>query len=104
MLLRMDGAPIVSVGFAVDKAWTAAVTEMATAELGKLSGPEGPLAGLSSAQGGRVITFGGGLPLRSSRGHHGGIGVSGGAVLEDVAVAEAAVSAWEQGVEDKAQQ
>ena len=67
---------------------------MSTEEAAHLVQPGGPLYGLNTAQQGRFVVFGGGLPLLSGKEVIGGIGVSGGAVHEDVQVANAALAAW----------
>jgi uncharacterized protein GlcG (DUF336 family) len=93
--MRMDGASVISGKVAEDKAYTAAVVGVATADLADPVQPGAPLFGLTSADGGRIIAFGGGFPLRTSNGALvGGIGVSGGAVEEDVAVAQAVLDVW----------
>ncbi len=45
----------------------------------------------------RVIIFGGGIPLQRGGKIIGAIGVSGGAVAQDVEVAEAGVAAFDKG-------
>lgn len=83
---RMDGAPLISVKLAQDKAYTAALLRMPTAHLATLGGPGGPLFGIQATHEGRIVIFGGGEVLS-----RGAVGVSGGAVQEDVAIAGAAV-------------
>ena len=73
---------------------TAAALKMSTEEAAHLVQPGGPLYGLNTAQQGRFVVFGGGLPLLDGKEVIGGIGVSGGAVHEDVQVANAALAAW----------
>lgn len=94
--LRMDDAPVISVRMAEDKAYTAAVAQMRTADLQGLSQPGAPLFGLASVEAGRIIVFGGGLPLRRGGRLVGGVGVSGGTVEQDEAIAAAAAEHWEQ--------
>jgi uncharacterized protein GlcG (DUF336 family) len=100
---RMDRAEIAGPTLAVDKAYTAVAHRAATADLGRLAGPDGELAGLASNGGGRYVVFGGGLPCWSSAGAGeadvtavvvGGIGVSGGSVEQDVACAEAGLAVF----------
>ena len=62
----------------------------ATADLTPLVAPGGDLVGMHSADAGRYITFGGGVPLWSMNRVVGGVGVSGGSVAEDVEAANAA--------------
>jgi uncharacterized protein GlcG (DUF336 family) len=88
---RMDDALLVSLDIAVNKAYTAVAVKMGTEELAGLAQPGGPLFGIHNADGGRVVIFGGGMPLIKKGRLMGGIGVSGGSVEEDVACARAAV-------------
>lgn len=87
--VRMDGAFLGSVGVSIDKAWTSAAFKHATSDLQEICVPGAPAYGLQLSNGGRVMTFGGGLPLRRSGEVVGGIGVSGGSTEQDVIVAEA---------------
>ncbi|MFL6114587.1 MAG: GlcG/HbpS family heme-binding protein [Catenulispora sp.] len=90
---RMDGAWLGSVDVALKKAKTSALFPIPTAALGGLSQPGGPIYGIEATNGG-LISFGGGLPLAAEDGTVlGAIGVSGGMVDQDVAVAEAAAKA-----------
>ena len=76
---RMDGAMLAGIRLAQDKAYTAAATTFPTHELGKLSQPGQIAYGLANTDGGRLIIFGGGLPLKDGQTVVGGIGVAGGA-------------------------
>ena len=90
---RMDGAWIGSIDVALKKAKTSALFPMPTAAIGGLSQPGGPIYGIESTNGG-LISFGGGVPLTAGDGTVvGAIGVSGGMIDQDVAVAEAAAKA-----------
>jgi uncharacterized protein GlcG (DUF336 family) len=91
---RMDAAAILTVRMSADKAYTSAVTRMPTADWHPLVQPGQSLFGLTSAEAGRIITFGGGLPLEGEAGVVGAIGVAGGSVDQDVAIAEAGRRAW----------
>ena len=62
--VRMDGAFIGSIGVSIDKAWTSAAFKHATADLQEICVPGGPAYGLQLSNQGRVMTFGGGLPIR----------------------------------------
>jgi uncharacterized protein GlcG (DUF336 family) len=91
--LRMDGAWLGSIDIAVKKAKTARFFDMNTGEIGKLSQPGGPLYNIEHSNGG-LITFPGGIPLKTAQGEViGGIGVSGSSVENDHAVAEAGARA-----------
>jgi uncharacterized protein GlcG (DUF336 family) len=92
---RMDGAEIAGPTLAVDKAYTSVSNRISTQELSVLAAPGGPLFGLHSNGGGRFVIFGGGIPVEDEGGAIGGaIGVSGGAVEEDVAAAGAGITEW----------
>ena len=86
---RMDGAWIGSIDIAQKKARTARFFDMPTGEIGKLSQPGGPLFNIEHSNNG-LITFPGGIPLKTADGTViGAIGVSGSTVENDHAVAEA---------------
>lgn len=93
---RMDDALLVSLEIALNKAYTSVAVKVATHELAPLAQPGGPLFGISNADKGRVIVFGGGFPLRDKSEIIGGIGVSGGSVEEDMSCAAAAVERFEK--------
>lgn len=97
-LHRMDEALLASIDIAINKAYTAVALKKETAELASLAAPGGPLHGLDNCCGGRLVIFGGGIPLWQDQKLIGGIGVSGGSVEEDIAIARAGVSALEKGV------
>jgi uncharacterized protein GlcG (DUF336 family) len=86
---RMDGAEIAGPTLAVDKAYTAVAQSTSTRELAALAAPGGPLHGLHANGGGRYVIFPGGVPLYRDGVIIGGIGVSGAAIEEDEACAEA---------------
>ncbi|MBC8521422.1 MAG: heme-binding protein [Methanomicrobia archaeon] len=91
---RMDKAWLGSINIAVNKAFTAVAFNMTTEDLGKASQPEQSLFGIHASNNGRLIIFGGGIPLRKGDELVGAIGVSGGAVPADIEVAEAGVGAF----------
>lgn len=86
--IRMDNAWLGSIDIAVKKARTARFFDMNSGELGKLSQPGQPLFNIEVSNGG-LITFPGGVLIREQGTIIGAIGVSGGSVDEDHAVAEA---------------
>jgi len=89
--LRMDDAWVGSIDIAIKKAKTAVFFMMPTGEIGKLSQPGKPLYAIEHSNEG-LITFPGGLPIVDEQGVLvGAIGVSGSAVENDHAVAEAGV-------------
>lgn len=91
---RMDGAEIAGPVLAVDKAYTATSNSISTAELAVLAAPGGELFGLHANGNGRFVIFGGGIPITVDGAVIGGVGVSGAAVADDCACAEAAVAAF----------
>lgn len=89
---RMDGSLLASITLSLDKAYTAAALQMSTEQAAELAVPGKTLYGLASAAGGRLIVFGGGVPIRENAIVVGGFGVSGGSVQEDVLVAKTGLS------------
>lgn len=92
---RMDGAWVLSIDIAIDKAFTSAGRGLSTREIGEKAQPGQPLFGINTTNGGRVVIFAGGLPLMRDGEVVGAIGVSGGPVDQDEAVAEAGVAAFQ---------
>lgn len=88
---RMDDALLVSVDIAQNKAWTSVALKMPTSDLTKVTGPGQELFGINTTNSGRVVLFGGGIPLRLDDRIVGAVGVSGGSVEQDISVAQAAV-------------
>ena len=94
---RMGAAEIAGPTLAVDKAFTAVAHRSATAELGPLTMPGGPLQGMHANGGGRYVVFAGGLPCWSEDAVPvvlGGIGVSGGTAEQDASCADAALAVF----------
>jgi len=90
---RMDGALLGSVDIALRKAKTAALFDMNSESLGKITQPGGPAPGLEHSNGGLAV-FAGGIPLRDGSGVLiGAVGISGGHVAQDFEVAQAAAAA-----------
>ena len=90
---RMDGAPLVSVQVAQDKAYTAVGFGLATDAWHDFVKNDPPLA-MGAAPGiDRLIVFGGGYPIKVGEAVVGGIGVSGGHYSQDLEVAQAGLSA-----------
>jgi uncharacterized protein GlcG (DUF336 family) len=90
---RMDGALLGSVDIAMGKARTAALFGFNTEALYEFCKPGGTSPGFENSNGGLVV-FAGGVPVRDAAGRLlGAVGVSGGAVTQDLGVAVAAASA-----------
>jgi uncharacterized protein GlcG (DUF336 family) len=91
---RMDGAWLGSMDIAQGKAYTARAFNMSTRDLAPLCVPGQPLFGIHVSNQGRLIIFAGGIPLDRGGEVVGAIGVSGGSVEQDQAVAEAGAEAF----------
>ena len=94
--VRQDNALIGSVDLAIDKAMTARIFDKTTSELGGLAQPGKPLFGIQESNAGKVVVFGGGLPVKYRGNIIGAVGTSAGTVEQDIAVAEAAIAALGQ--------
>lgn len=90
---RQDGALEGSIDLAIGKAKTARMFDKTTAYLAELAQPGAPLFGIEQSNGGQVVIFGGGLPVRIQGQIAGAVGASAGSVEQDIAVAEAAAAA-----------
>lgn len=89
---RMEGASLLSVQVAIDKAYTSAISGFDTEGFFDFIKGDPPLlAGVPNLP--RVMVFGGGVPLTSGGATIGGIGVSGGHWSDDVKVAQAGAAA-----------
>jgi uncharacterized protein GlcG (DUF336 family) len=91
--LRQDGALIGSIDLAIDKAATARLFNTATAELATLAQSGKPLYGIQESNAGKVVIFGGGIPVVFNGSVIGAVGASAGTVEQDIDVAEAALAA-----------
>lgn len=85
----MDDSYIASYDIAVNKAFTVTSLKMPTTALKTLATPGGSLYGIQFTNSGRIVIFGGGVPLYDKNGNIvGGLGVSGGSEEQDTALAE----------------
>lgn len=91
---RMDKAWLGSVDIAINKAWTARAFDISTKELSALAQPGDDFYGIAASNGGKVMIFAGGIPLKRGDQVVGAIGVSGGTGKQDQAVAEAGADAF----------
>src|ERR1700716_3497742 len=92
--IRMDGAWLGSIDISINKAFTARAFDISTQDLGKNAQPGAQFFGIHASNGGGVMIFAGGIPLRRERKVVGAVGVSGGSGEQDQAVAEAGVAAF----------
>ena len=90
--LRMDGAPLLTIKWARDKAYTAAGFGLPTDAWHPMIKDDPPLAA-GVPHGERVVIFGGGSPLLIDGQLVGGVGVSGGHYTEDMAIVSAGMAA-----------
>lgn len=92
---RMDDAWLASIEISQNKAWTSVALKMPTSNLASATVPHAELYGLNTTNSGRIVAFGGGIPLVKNGKVIGAIGVSGSTVPHDVQVAQAGVNAFE---------
>ncbi|MGY1695531.1 MULTISPECIES: GlcG/HbpS family heme-binding protein [unclassified Geodermatophilus] len=91
--IRMDGAQLVALPLATDKAYTAVALDAPTETWAGSTAPGGADWGMSTALGGRLVVFAGGLPIHADGALVGGVGVSGAAAAVDRACALAGLAA-----------
>jgi uncharacterized protein GlcG (DUF336 family) len=89
---RMDGAVLGSIDVAHAKARTAVLFATTSEAVWDYCKPGAPAPGLERSNGG-LATFPGGIPLIEAGTMIGAVGVSGGAVPQDLDIAQAAVAA-----------
>lgn len=95
--LRMDGAPLLSSDIAINKAYTAAGFGMATHVWHEFIKDDPPLLhGIVHTD--RLVTFGGGYPVKEDGAVIGAIGVSGGHYHQDMEIATKALESVGLGV------
>ncbi len=88
LLHRMEESLLVSVDLSQNKAFSALALKMPTHEIASQAQPGEDLYGISTTNQSRIVTFGGGYPLKTDNVVVGAIGVSGGTVEEDMQIAE----------------
>lgn len=91
--VRQDGAMTGCIDLAINKAFTARIFNNPTHVLGELAQPAAELYGIQHSNAGKVVIFGGGVPVRQNGTVIGAVGASAGTVAQDIAVAEAAIAA-----------
>ncbi|MFD1416598.1 GlcG/HbpS family heme-binding protein [Oceanobacillus jeddahense] len=94
---RMDDAWLASIDIAQNKAWTSVALKMPTSNLADATVPHAELYGLNTTNNGRIVVFGGGIPLVENDQVVGAVGVSGSSVEHDMQVAQAAVDVFNNG-------
>jgi uncharacterized protein GlcG (DUF336 family) len=88
---RMDGADLVGITLARDKAFTALANRMPTRDLAPITQPGTEFFGYHTVGGGRTIIFAGGMPLERDGVLVGAVGVSGGDSIQDQQAVDAGV-------------
>ena len=96
---RQDGALIGSIDLAIHKASTARIFEKETSYLATLAQSGKPLFGIQESNAGKVVIFGGGIPIRFDGEIVGAVGASAGTVEQDIAVAEAGAVAFSASID-----
>jgi len=91
--VRQDDTLIGSIDLAIDKAVTARIFDKATSDLADLAQSGKLLFGIQQSNAGKVVIFGGGIPVMFDGIIVGAVGASAGTVEQDIAVAEAAIAA-----------
>jgi uncharacterized protein GlcG (DUF336 family) len=95
---HQDGALIGSIDLAIDKASTARIFDKATSYLATLAQSGEPLFGIQESNAGKVVIFGGGIPIIFEGAVVGAVGASAGTVEQDITVAEAGIAAFSAGI------
>ncbi len=90
---RMENAWRGSIDISINKAFTSRAFDITTKDLGSNSQPGQQFFGIHVSNGGRIMIFAGGIPLRKDGKVVGAVGISGGSGDQDHAVAEAAAAA-----------
>jgi uncharacterized protein GlcG (DUF336 family) len=92
---RMDNARLTSINIAMDKAYTAALRQTATADLiaNFTDNPAGMASFLAQPH---MTLLGGGIPIMVNNTLVGGIGASGGTADQDVQIAQAGLAALQR--------
>ena len=82
------------VDISIKKAWTSTAFDITTKDLADNSQSGDQFFGIHASNGGKVMIFAGGIPLKKEGKVVGAIGVSGGGGDQDHAVAEAGAAAY----------
>jgi uncharacterized protein GlcG (DUF336 family) len=91
---RMDGADLLTITLAQDKAFTALTNRMPTRDRAPITQPGTEFFGYHTVARGRTIIFAGGMPLERDGVLVGAVGVSGGDRVQDQQAVDAGVRAF----------
>lgn len=89
---RMDGARAHAIDIAINKAFTAAISQRPTEFYGKVGAPGGEAFGLHMSNQGRFSIVKGGLPISVEDQVVGGVGCSSGSAEQDNEAAQAGIN------------
>ncbi len=92
--VRMDNAWLGSIDISIKKAFTSRAFDITTQDLGTHAQSGDQFFGIHASNGGRIMIFAGGVPIKSGAAVVGAIGVSGGSGAQDHEVAEAGAAAF----------
>lgn len=92
----MDDSYIASYDIALNKSYTSVALKMATSKLKELTKPGDSLYGIQYTNQGKIVIFGGGVPLYSNGEIVGGLGVSGGSEEQDTHLADYGAKVFEE--------
>lgn len=92
--VRMDNAWIGSIDISMKKAYTSRAFDITTKDLAANSQSGDQFFGIHASNGGKIMIFAGGVPLKRDGKVVGAIGVSGGSGEQDHTVAEAGAEAF----------
>lgn len=95
----MDDSYIASYDIATGKAYTVVALKMSTSELKNLTQPGQPLYGIQFTNNGKIVIFGGGVPLYAGDTLIGGLGVSGGTEEQDTFLGDYGKAVFEKIIE-----
>ena len=93
---RMENAWLGSIDISQKKAWTSRAFDITTKDLGANSQSGDQFFGIHASNGGKVMIFAGGVPIKENGKVVGAVGVSGGSGAQDQEVAVAGVAAFGQ--------
>ncbi len=92
----MDNSYIASYDVAFNKAFTVVALKMPTSKLKTMTNPGDSLYGIQFTNGGKIVIFGGGDPLKIGDKIIGGLGVSGGSEEQDTFLSKFGSEYFEQ--------
>lgn len=95
LLHRMEDALLASTDISINKAYTAVALKMSTHKVASLVKPGKELYGIQLTNQNKIVSFGGGYPLKLNNRVIGGVGVSGGTIEQDMEIASHSLRVFE---------